>query len=92
MATTNAQDSYQGSYRAGTIAMTVLGVLFLLARWKKSLKPGRDDYMIMASLLPLLALVGLMLALTPNLGFKRRVIIALDAAISIGSAHIHPIV
>ncbi|KAJ5359799.1 hypothetical protein N7517_008990 [Penicillium concentricum] len=68
MATINAQDSYQGSYRAGTIAMTVLGVLFvilrLLARWKKSLKPGWDDYMIMAALLPLLTLVGLMLALT----------------------------
>ncbi|KAJ5494855.1 hypothetical protein N7463_010942 [Penicillium fimorum] len=68
MTTINAQDSYQGSYRAGTIAMTVLGVLFvilrLLARWRKSLKPGWDDYMIMAALIPLLTLVGLMLALT----------------------------
>lgn len=70
MTTINAQDSYQGSYRAGTIAMTVLGVLFvilrLLARWKKSLKPGLDDYVIMAALVPFLTLVGLMLACTTD--------------------------
>ncbi|KAJ5799070.1 uncharacterized protein N7518_001138 [Penicillium psychrosexuale] len=68
MAAYNAQDSYQGSYRAGTITMTVLGVLFVilrfLARWKKSLKPGLDDYFIVLALFPLLALVGLMLSLT----------------------------
>ncbi|KAJ5951566.1 uncharacterized protein N7479_009979 [Penicillium vulpinum] len=68
MATINPQDSYQGSYRAGTIAMTILGILFVilrfLARWKKSLKPGLDDYVILAALIPLLTLVGLMLSLT----------------------------
>ncbi|KAJ5437191.1 hypothetical protein N7445_008076 [Penicillium cf. griseofulvum] len=61
MTTVNAQDSYQASYRAGTIAMTTLGVPFIilrfLARWKKSLKPGLNYYMIMAALLPFLALV-----------------------------------
>ncbi|KAJ5159300.1 uncharacterized protein N7500_008951 [Penicillium coprophilum] len=75
MTTINAQDSYQGSYRAGTIAMTVLGIVFVilrfLARWKKSLKPGLDDYMIMAALIPFLTLVGLMLALT-NYGMGLR--------------------
>ncbi|CRL20045.1 unnamed protein product [Penicillium camemberti] len=67
MTTANVQDSYQGSYRAGTIAMTALGVGFVilrfLARWKKSLKPGPDDYVILAALVPFLTLVGLMLAL-----------------------------
>ncbi|KAJ5186751.1 hypothetical protein N7449_011515 [Penicillium cf. viridicatum] len=67
MTTTNVQDNYQGSYRAGTIAMTVLGVVFVilrfLARWKKALKPGPDDYVILVALVPLLTLVGLMLAL-----------------------------
>jgi hypothetical protein len=73
MTTVNAQDSQQGSYRAGTIAMTVLGVLFVilrfLARWKKSLKPGLDDYTIMAALLPFITLVGLMLASTIKFPF-----------------------
>lgn len=68
MTTANVQDSYQGSYRAGTIAMTALGVGFVilrfLARWKKSLKPGPDDYVILAALVPFLTLVGLMLACT----------------------------
>ena len=70
MAAYNAQDSYQGSYRAGTITMTVLGVLFVilpfLARWKKSLKPGLDDFFIVLALFPLLALVGLMLSCTTH--------------------------
>lgn len=71
MTTTNDQDNYQGSYRAATIAMTVLGVVFVilrfLARWKKSLKLGPDDYVILAALVPLLTLVGLMLACTSYL-------------------------
>ncbi|KAJ5419970.1 hypothetical protein N7465_002489 [Penicillium sp. CMV-2018d] len=50
MTTTNVQDIYQSSYRAGTIAMTALGV------------PGPDDYVILAALVPLFILVGLMLA------------------------------
>lgn len=48
--------------------MTALGVVFVilrfLARWKKSLKPGPDDYAILAALVPFLTLVGLMLACT----------------------------
>ncbi|EKV11539.1 hypothetical protein PDIG_49820 [Penicillium digitatum PHI26] len=67
MTTTNVQDDYRGSSRAGTIAMAVLGVMFVilrfLARWKKSLKPGLDDFTILGALVPFLALVGLMLAL-----------------------------
>jgi hypothetical protein len=66
MTTTNVQDDYRGSSRAGTIAMAVLGVMFVilrfLARWKKSLKPGLDDFTILGALVPFLALVGLMLA------------------------------
>lgn len=46
--------------------MTVLAVLFVvlrfLARWKKALKPGIDDWMIVAALLPFFTLVGVMLA------------------------------
>ena len=48
--------------------MTALGVVFVilrfLARWKKSLQPGPDDYVILAALVPFLTLVGLMLACT----------------------------
>ncbi|KAJ6190021.1 hypothetical protein N7519_000042 [Penicillium mononematosum] len=58
----------QGSYRAGMVVTTVLAVLFVilrfLARWKKSLKPGLDDYFIVAALVPFFTLVGLGLVLT----------------------------
>ncbi|KGO67477.1 hypothetical protein PITC_009280 [Penicillium italicum] len=68
MTITNVQESHQGSYRAGTIAVAVLGVMFvllrLLARWKKALKPGLDEYVIVVALAPLLTLVGVMLAFT----------------------------
>ncbi|KAF3396161.1 hypothetical protein F1880_007287 [Penicillium rolfsii] len=48
-------ESRQGEYRAGTISMTALGVVFVilrfLARWKKGLRIGADDYVILLSLL-----------------------------------------
>lgn len=68
MATTNLQESFQGSYRAGTISMTILAVVFVilrfLSRWKKALRPGLDDYLIVIALLPFFALVAIMLAST----------------------------
>ncbi|KUL92522.1 hypothetical protein ZTR_02635 [Talaromyces verruculosus] len=49
------EDSRQGEYRAGTISMTVLAVVFIilrfLARWKQGLRIGVDDYAIVLSLL-----------------------------------------
>ncbi|KAJ6035303.1 uncharacterized protein N7446_010062 [Penicillium canescens] len=54
MATANIYESRQEEYRAGTISMTVLGVVFVilrfLARWKKGLRIGADDYVILLSL------------------------------------------
>jgi hypothetical protein len=54
MGTTDIYESRQGEYRAGTISMTVLGVIFVilrfLARWKKGLQIGPDDYVILLSL------------------------------------------
>lgn len=54
MVTTNIYESRQGEYRAGTISMTALGVVFVflrfLARWKKGLRIGADDYVILLSL------------------------------------------
>jgi hypothetical protein len=54
MATTNICESRQGEYRAGTFSMTALGVVFVilrfLARWKKGLRIGADDYVILLSL------------------------------------------
>jgi hypothetical protein len=54
MATTNIYESRQGEYRAGTISMTALGVVFVilrfLSRWKKGLRIGADDYVILLSL------------------------------------------
>ncbi|KAJ6045710.1 hypothetical protein N7499_003626 [Penicillium canescens] len=54
MATADIYESRQGEYRAGTISMTVLGVVFVilrfLARWKKGLRIGADDYVILLSL------------------------------------------
>ncbi|KAJ5906353.1 uncharacterized protein N7473_003269 [Penicillium subrubescens] len=48
MATTNIYESRQREYRAGTISMTALGVVFVilrfLVRWKKGLRIGADDY------------------------------------------------
>ncbi|KAJ5772747.1 hypothetical protein N7457_007643 [Penicillium paradoxum] len=61
----NPHESFQASWQAGTITMTILAVLFVilrfLARWKKSLKPGWDDYLIVVALVPFFALVGVML-------------------------------
>ena len=48
------EDSHQGEYRAGTISMTVLAVVFIilrfLARWKQGVHIGADDYAIVLSL------------------------------------------
>ncbi|OOQ81530.1 putative integral membrane protein [Penicillium brasilianum] len=67
MVTTNIYESRQGEYRAGTISMTVLGVVFVvlrfLARWKKGLSVGADDYVILLSLLFLFATCALNLAM-----------------------------
>ncbi|KAJ6045779.1 uncharacterized protein N7446_012643 [Penicillium canescens] len=67
MATANIYESRQGEYRAGTISMTVLGVVFVilrfLARWKKGLRIGADDYVILLSLYFLFATCGINLAM-----------------------------
>ncbi|KAL4798901.1 hypothetical protein BDV19DRAFT_356378 [Aspergillus venezuelensis] len=55
----NIYDSKQGEYRAGNIAVTVIAAVFvvlrLLARWKKGLAIGIDDYAILISLVFLFA-------------------------------------
>ncbi|CAG8300760.1 unnamed protein product [Penicillium salamii] len=55
MSTPEKYASNQRNFRATTIAMVVLAVLFtgfrFLARWKKGLTPGVDDYMLVVALL-----------------------------------------
>ncbi|KAL4944958.1 hypothetical protein BDV06DRAFT_219765 [Aspergillus oleicola] len=55
----NIYDSKQRGYLAGNIAVTVLAAVFvvlrLLARWKKDLSIGVDDYAILVSLVLLFA-------------------------------------
>ncbi|CAG8083200.1 unnamed protein product [Penicillium salamii] len=67
MSTPEKYASNQRNFRATTIAMVVLAVLFtgfrFLARWKKGLTPGVDDYMLVVALLFLFVLTGLMLGL-----------------------------
>ncbi|CAG8004035.1 unnamed protein product [Penicillium salamii] len=54
MSTPEKYASNQRNFRATTIAMVVLAVLFtgfrFLARWKKGLTPGVDDYMLVVAL------------------------------------------
>ncbi|CAG8048755.1 unnamed protein product [Penicillium olsonii] len=51
---TPENDGTQRSFRATTIAMAVLAVVFtlfrFLARWKKGLRPGVDDYVLVVAL------------------------------------------
>ncbi|KAJ5335593.1 hypothetical protein N7452_007996 [Penicillium brevicompactum] len=67
MSSLGDHESNQRTFRATTIAMAVLAVVFtalrFLARWKKGLRPGVDDYMLVVALLLLFVLTGLMLAL-----------------------------
>lgn len=54
---TDIHESRQGEFRAQTIAMTALGVFFVIlrfiSRWKKGLQPGWDDYTIVLSVVSL---------------------------------------
>ncbi|KAL4944497.1 hypothetical protein BDV06DRAFT_233191 [Aspergillus oleicola] len=63
----NIHESRQGEFRTATIAMTVLATAFValrfLARWKKGLKIGIDDFGILVSLGFLFADAGFNLAL-----------------------------
>lgn len=54
MSSLGDHESNQRTFRATTIAMAVLAVVFtalrFLARWKKGLRPGIDDYMLVVAL------------------------------------------